>query len=98
QIGNLTTEEYHQEFCCIFVDESDAFFTYDLIDRIRKFDEKQPNIPEVLEPWTKRPDGNENVVTMGIDIAQGRQGGDSTSIQVFEYDGDIAKQRAYDDL
>jgi phage FluMu gp28-like protein len=98
-VANLTSEEYYQEFCCVFVDESDAYYPYGIIEPIRKHAEKQPNNPDVLIPWTKRPDGNENVVAMGVDFAQGRKGGDSTSIQIVEEDDDkVWKHRFYEDL
>lgn len=93
---NLTSEEYHQEFCGVFVDESTAFFPYDLIEPCRKSDETE----EKLEKWTKRPQRNQNVVSMGVDFAQGKKGGDSTSIQIVEYDEkkDITKHRYYEDM
>lgn len=100
-VANLTTEEYHQEFCGIFVDESSAFFPYDLIEPIRKPSEPEHSKDkEYLEKWTKRPSRNQNVVTMGVDFARGRKGGDSTSIQVVEYDekAEVHKHRYYEDL
>lgn len=97
--GNLTSEEFKQEFCGEFVDESTAFFPYEMIDRCRKFKEPQPNITDVLEPWTARPDHNDHEVVVGIDFAEGKKGGDSTSIQVVEKDADgVHKQRFHQDL
>lgn len=99
-VYNLTTEEYHQEFCGVFVDESTSFFPYDLIEPARKSSDGDINPKEVLEKWNRRPNRNGNVVTIGVDFAQGRKGGDSTSIQIVEYDEkkDITKHRFYDDL
>lgn len=95
-VYNLTTEEYHQEFCGVFVDESSSFFPYDLIEPARKSEETE----DKLEKWYQRPRKNQNVVAMGIDFAQGKKGGDSTSIQVVEFDEKkgLTKHRFYDDL
>ncbi len=100
-VANLTAEEYYQEFCGVFVDETSAFFPYDLIEPCRKPAEAQDSkSKEYLEKWNSRPRKNTSTVTMGIDIARGRKGGDSTSIQIVEYDEkeDLTKHRYYDDL
>jgi phage FluMu gp28-like protein len=103
---NFTSEEFLQEFCGKFVDESTAYFPYSLIDPCRKHAEPQP-LPNgslddfnVLKPWlTGKPEDNENDVTMGIDFAEGRKGGDSTSVQVIEKERDgRLLQRYYADL
>jgi phage FluMu gp28-like protein len=103
---NFTHEEFLQEFCGKFVDESTAYFPYSLIDPCRKHAEPQPTPSggydeyNVLKPWLAgKPDDNENDVTMGIDFAEGRKGGDSTSIQVIEKERDgRLLQRYYADL
>jgi phage FluMu gp28-like protein len=97
-MDSLTSEEQLQEFCGVFLDESTAYFPYSIIEPNRIHDEKQPNIDDVLEPWTERPEDNQNVVNIGIDFAEGKKGGDSTSIQVVENDGGTWKQRFYSDL
>lgn len=88
---SFTAEEFLQEFCGKFVDESTAFYPYVIIDKCRKHSEAQPT-PEggldrvnVLSQWVDRPDGNDNSITIGIDFAEGKKGGDSTSIQVVEH-------------
>lgn len=101
--SSLTTEQYHQEFCGIFVDESTAFYTYALIDSVRRHSAPQregdTEGTDYIEFWTRRPDGNDQEVTMGIDFAEGRIGGDSTSIQVLEKGEDgIHRHRFYEDL
>lgn len=98
-VDSLTEEEYQQEYCGIFIDESSAFFTYDLIDRNRKHDEPQyEGHKDYVEHWTARPKGNEYDVFFGIDFAEGRKGGDSTSIQIVERRGDTYHHRAWFDL
>lgn len=85
---NFTSEEFLQEFGGQFLDETTAFFPHALIDACRKHVEKQPNLPEYLEQWVSRPEGNDNEVMIGIDFAEGKKGGDSTSIQLVERLGD----------
>lgn len=87
---SLTQEEFNQEFCGAFVDESTAFYPWELINRCRKHSEAQPkpngdlDTYNVLPEWFDRPKDNDNVVMMGIDFAEGRTGGDETSIQIVE--------------
>lgn len=97
---SFTTEEYHQEFCGVFVDESTAFFPYELIDRVRKHEDKESGGKHgYLKPWVRRPEGNNREVTIGIDFAEGKKGGDSTSVQVFEKGDDgVYRHRFYEDL
>lgn len=97
---SFTTEEYLQEFCGIFVDDSTAFFSYELIDSCRYHATKEDGGKKgYVTPWTRRPEGNTREVVMGIDFAEGKKGGDSTSIQLFEKgDDDIYRHRFYEDL
>lgn len=87
---SLTAEEFLQEFCGKFVDESTAFYSYAIIDACRKHKESQPlpsgklDTINVLVPWSERPEDNEHQIFMGIDFAEGKKGGDSTSIQIVE--------------
>jgi len=97
----MTNEEFEQEFCGRFVDESQAFFPWELILACQKHDEKQSEEDdEYYEKWLQgRPEHNDNPVYIGIDFAEGKKGGDSTSIQVFERmsDGTLV-HRFYADL
>lgn len=104
-VSSFTDEEYFQEFCATFLDEAGSYFTYQLIDHCRKFSrlEDRGTTDKVhgpwLEQWTKRPDGNDNEFFVGIDFAEGRKGGDSTSVQVFEKGTDgIFRLRFHEDL
>jgi phage FluMu gp28-like protein len=99
--GELTNEEFDQEFGCKFVDESMAFFPWELILRCAKPDEPQKqDDKDYVEKWFVRPDsaGNSEVY-IGIDFAEGRKGGDETSIQIVERtpNGDL-RHRAWFDL
>ena len=95
----LTDEEYTQEFCGVFVDETEAFFPYDLIETCRWHHEESIAGRPVLEKWTQRPADNENEVYIGVDFAQGKKGGDSTSVQVVERtDSGIYTQRYFEDM
>ena len=75
-------EVFKQEFCCDFLSEDGVFFTWDLINKSLRSDHKDEE--ERLEKWTARPEGNVNDVYIGIDFAEGRKGGDATSIQILE--------------
>lgn len=102
-VDGMTTEEFHQEFCARFVDEGEAFFPWTLIRSASvhsedQSTEEQPS-SEPYEPlWTVRPDNAEEVF-IGIDFAEGKSGGDSTSIQVIErYSDGKLRHRAWFDL
>lgn len=104
--SSFTSEEFLQEFCGVFVDEATAVFPYALIDPLFKHKEAQPtnergdlDTKNVLVPWNARPEDNDHEVIIGIDFAEGKAGGDSTSIQGFEIDADARyRQRFYRDL
>lgn len=85
---SLTQEEFHQEFCGVFVDESTAFYPWALINQCRKQTEPVEGMTDYVEPWFAKPEGNDHEVFMGIDFAEGKKGGDSTSVQVIEKTGD----------
>jgi len=95
----MTQEEFEQEFCGRFVDETTAFFPWELILRCQRNDEPQGDGDrDYITRWDARPKGNENPVYIGIDFAEGRPGGDSTSIQIVEEDpsGVLIHRQWYD--
>lgn len=79
-----------QEFCCVFVDETTAFFPFELIARCAKSrrvpgaDQEGYEDEITFDPWDVRPEGNLNEVYMGVDFATGKEGGDETAIEVLE--------------
>ena len=85
--SSLTWEEFLQEYCGVLIDEATAFFSWELINSVRKQTEPQPGSPDFLDQWFARPDDNDNEVFIGIDFAEGRSStSDATSIQVVEKD------------
>lgn len=99
--ASFTEEQFLQEFCGDFVDESTAFYPHDLINKCRKQTEPQHDgDKDYFDVWLQgRPEENDQPVFMGIDFAEGRKGGDSTSIQILEKNKkDILVQRFYKDL
>jgi phage FluMu gp28-like protein len=108
-IDGMTIEEFHQEFCARFVDEGEAYFSWKLINDASVHSEEQYSLnlktgkefslELPYEPlWKSRPE-NANEVFVGIDFAEGKSGGDSTSIQIIERypDGNL-RHRAWFDL
>lgn len=79
-----------QEFCGQFLDDTYSVFPFALVDKCLKGSVGQAEGPEGeifvedhLEPWfDKRPEGNTNVLIMGVDFAN--TGSDKTSIQILE--------------
>jgi phage FluMu gp28-like protein len=81
--------QFLQEFCGVFLDESTAFFSQALIDSClrppyAKADEYEEK--EYLDPWIKRPKDNHNQVFMGVDYGESAEETDKTSIQILEKD------------
>jgi len=99
--SELTQEEFNQEFCCEFVDESMAYYPWEMILKCAKPDEPQKDgDTEYVAKWFTRPESaHDSEVYIGIDFAEGKVGGDETSIQIIERtrDGDL-RHRAWFDL
>ncbi len=96
--STLTNEQFLQEFCCQFVDEAASYFPWDLLRAVLHYDHDQEDGKQWLEQWKERPNGVAEVF-VGIDFAEGKSGGDSTSIQIIERqtDGQL-RHRAHFDL
>lgn len=81
---------FKQEFCGVFLDDTYSVFPFSLVDKCLKGSVGSAEGPEgiiyeeeYLEPWyDKRPEGNTNVLIMGVDFAN--TGSDKTSIQILE--------------
>lgn len=84
--SEITQEEFNQEFGCEFVDESMAYYPWEMIKACAKPDEPQKDgDTEYVKKWFVRPDeARDHEVYVGIDFAEGKKGGDATSIQVIE--------------
>lgn len=79
--------QFLQEFCGVFLDETTAFFPQALIDScLRPPYAKADDYEEVeyLDPWIKRPKDNQNQVFMGVDYGESDKDTDKTSIQILE--------------
>lgn len=76
-----------QEFCGHFIDDTNALFSWELIDncihepsaQIEGEYQKEP-----LDAWTERPLGNESYLIMGVDFGKSGDHNDKTSIQILE--------------
>lgn len=83
-------EQFQQEFCGVFLDETTAFFPWELIKTCLRGsqgsadDGTKEYTEEFLEPWAIRPEGNSNQLFMGVDFGESAKETDKTSIQVFE--------------
>jgi phage FluMu gp28-like protein len=93
QLNIYPWSQFTQEFCGVFLDETTAFFPYALIQRCLRppyakasTSEGEIEEKEYLDPWTSRPDDNNNQVFMGIDFGESDVDTDKTSIQILELD------------
>ena len=89
-------EQFLQEFCGVFLDETTAFFPWALIKTcirgtLGRATAVADNgtteydiIEESLEPWHMKPEGNMNQCFMGVDFGESAKNTDKTSIQVVE--------------
>lgn len=83
-----------QEFCGSFIDESNALFPQELIQRslrgtVAKADDESE---EAIELWLSRPQGNDDEVFIGVDFGESAEDTDKTSIQVVVRQDGIFKQ------
>lgn len=80
------TDYFQQEFCGHFIDDSTALFPWELINKCVRGElaEAGGYTEEALEPWTARPEENNNYLTMGVDFGQSGASDDKTSIHVLE--------------
>lgn len=91
--------QFLQEFCGVFLDETAAFFPQSLIlDTLHA--EPAPDHDEDTDPgsmkiWHRRPKDNHNKLFMGVDYGESTELTDKTSIQILEQDSEtgILKQR-----
>lgn len=86
-----------QEFCGHFIDDTTALFSFELINKCLRgpVGEIDGYTEEALEPWTERPEDNNNFVIMGVDFGQSGEGDDKTSIQILERDKDGKLKHRY---
>jgi len=78
QYDSLPREDFEQEFCCVFVDESYSYFAYDLIlpctsDRLVQY----PDFTDIPPP--------EGRIVAGFDVGRTR---DHSELAVFEQQGE----------
>lgn len=83
-----------QEFCGSFVDESNALFPQDLIQKamrgtVGKADDLEE---EAIELMTGRPQDNDDEIFVGVDFGESTEDSDKTSVQVVVRQNGIFKQ------
>jgi phage FluMu gp28-like protein len=79
-------EYFLQEFCGHFIDDTHSIFSWDLIDSCLKgsLGVADDVTEDFLEPWSSRPEDNNNRVILGVDFGKSGESNDKTSIQIIE--------------
>lgn len=86
--SGMPWNQFLQEFCGVFLDETNVFFPQSLIQSCLRppyaKDDQGNEEKEFLNPWHQRPDNNDNQVFMGVDYGESTELTDKTSIQIVE--------------